>query len=78
MNNSTSKEDLKRQAPCKLFQQVILRTDLSLNAFGTCPKCFWDIADHENEPFNHQAGIAIYSPFHIIIPLVVPSTFELK
>ena len=41
----------RKERHCKLYQQVILNlTDLSLNAFGICPKCLWDIADHENEP----------------------------
>ena len=37
------------------YQQAILRTDENLNAFGSCPKCFWDIADHEIE--RSQSGI---------------------
>ena len=78
--DSTKLEEIKRRTPCKLYQQVILRTDLSLNAFGTCPKCFWDIADHENEPAFQQAGISIhkysrsiffYLSFHQLHPMIV-------
>jgi hypothetical protein len=34
---------------CKLYQEQILGTDKTLNAFGVCPKCFWDIADHDHD-----------------------------
>ena len=38
----------KKSEHCKLYQEQILETDNSLNAFGVCPKCLWDIADHNH------------------------------
>jgi hypothetical protein len=40
--------------------------------FGTCPKCFWDIADHKNEPPS-QSGICFddsHSPVQSILLLI--------
>ena len=65
----------RKESHCKLYQQVILRTDVSLNAFGVCLKCLWDIADHENEPPS-QSGICFddshrCSPFDTCIFILV-------
>ena len=40
----------KKIEHCKLYQEQILETDRSLNAFGVCPKCLWDIAYHDHAP----------------------------
>ncbi len=53
----------RKERHCKLYQQIILKTDVSLNAFGICPKCLWDIADHENEPPS-QSGICFLDDSH--------------
>ena len=56
----TCSTTIKKENYCKLYQQVILRTDASLNAFGTCPKCLWDIADHANEPVSGTRRIFFF------------------
>ena len=53
----------KKATHCKLYQEQILGTDTTLNAFGVCPKCLWDIADHD-----HQGDFIIL--FHVVQPFL--------
>ena len=39
---------VRKSEHCKLYQEQIVETDKTLNAFGICPKCLWDIADHDH------------------------------
>ena len=41
---------MKKAQYCKLYQEQILEADNSLNAFSVCPKCLWDIAEHDHDP----------------------------
>ena len=59
---------IQKATYCKLYQEQILETDKTLNAFGVCPKCLWDIADHNHAP---QGDYIYYIYIYITITFII-------
>jgi len=83
---------MKKAGHCKLYQEQILETDKSINAFGVCPMCLWDVCEHDHSPlargnpapavpgnYLHPVNSIVFFPSHIfhICILFVFDEFQL-